>query len=196
MGERGVKMKKIKKYGVIVLICIMAISMSVIYYKNKDWTIRFKSELDLFFGEGKWECISEETKESIIYTEYISVRSNPALSGEVPGKYTDWNIKFLNKEGNQEIWKITNHTLKINNDKYGFFSSKRYSNKQALVLELMEISCGLAGEEVFNNIYSEYEKIDNDYEYYGPKENCYNNLWFEFEEKNKGVDYIEPSELV
>lgn len=32
------------------------------------------------------------------------------------------------------------------------FSSKRYSNKQAFVLELMDISCELASEEVFNEI--------------------------------------------
>lgn len=145
-------MGKIKKYGVILLICILIISLFVIYYRNKNWTVRFKSELDQFFGKENWECISEETKKSIIYTEYIIVRSNPVLSEEVPGKYTDWNIKFSNKDGNEEIWKITNHTLKINNDKYGIFSSKRYSNKQALILELMDISCGLAAEEVLNDV--------------------------------------------
>lgn len=148
-------MKKIKMYGIIFLICIFIISLFIVYYKNKNWTIRFKSELDQFFGEGNWECISEKTKESIMYTEYISVRSNPELSEEVPGKYTDWNIKFLNKEGNEEIWKITNHALKINHDKYDIFSPKRYSNKQALVLELMDISCGLAGDEVLNDIIKE-----------------------------------------
>lgn len=148
-------MEKVKKYGMIFFICILIISLFVGYYKNKDWTIRFKSELDQFFGEGNWECISEETKESIMYTEYITVHSSSGLSTEVPGKYTDWNIKFSNKNGNEEIWKITNHTLKINNDKYGIFSSKRYSNKQALVLELMDISCTLAGDEVLNDIIKE-----------------------------------------
>ena len=148
-------MAKLKKYGIIFFICILTISLFVGYYRNKNWTIRFKSELDHFFGKENWKCISEETKESIIYTDYIIVRSNPTLSGEIPGKYTDWNIKFSNKDGNEEIWEITNHTLKINHDKYGMFSSKRYSNKQAIVLELMDISCGLAGDEIFNDIIKE-----------------------------------------
>lgn len=42
--------------------------------------------------------------------------------------------------------------LKINNDKYGICSSKRYSSKQALILELMDISCAIASEEIFNEI--------------------------------------------
>lgn len=145
-------MKKIKNYGIILFIFIFIIFQFVCYYKNKNWINRFKSELDQFFGKGNWECISQETKKSIIYTDHIIIRSNTSRSVEVPGKYTDWNIKFFNKYGNEEIWEITNHTLKINHDKYGIFSSKRYSNKQAFVLELMDISCGLAGDEVFNDI--------------------------------------------
>lgn len=139
--------------SILVLIFIVVVLISCIMnFINSNWPKRFKSELDQFFGKGNWESISEETKESIIYTKYISVRSAPYLSEEVPGKYTDWNIKFTNKNGDDEIWKITNHALKINNDKYGIFSSKRYSNKQALVLELMDISCGLAADEVLNDI--------------------------------------------
>lgn len=145
-------MKKIIKFTSVLIVLISSIFLFIGYYKNKDWTTRFKTELDLFFGEENWECISEETKASTIYTDYISSHSAPELSGEVPGDYTDWNIKFTNKDGNEEVWKITNHALKINNDKYGIFSSKRYSNKQALVLELMDISCEIAGDKVLNDI--------------------------------------------
>lgn len=121
-------------------------------YRNNNWTIRFKDEIDNFFGKGNWECISEETKESIIYTTYIRVRENSSLSKEVPGKYKNWYIKFKNNNGIDEIWKISDHTFKINNDKYGIFSSKRYSNKQALALELMDISFEIASEEIYNEI--------------------------------------------
>ena len=47
------------------------------------------------------------------------------------------DIKFSNKDGNEEIWEITNHTLKINNDKYGIyvcctglFTQQSYSTNQ------------------------------------------------------------------
>ena len=144
-------MKKFKNILMIFLIVaiIAAIIIGINLYNN--WPFRFKKELDKFFGKGNWECISEETKESTIYTEYIYVHSNPEYSEEVPGKYKNWYIKFNNKN-QEEIWKITNHTLKINNDKYGLFSSKRYSSKQALIQELMDISCEVAAEEVYNEI--------------------------------------------
>lgn len=183
-------MKKSKNFIIIFLTCVIIITICVLCYKFNNWTFRFKSELDQFFGKGNWECISDETKESIIYTKTIPVRNTPSLSSEVPGKYTNWNIKFTNKHGNEEIWKITNHTLKINQDKYNIFSSKRYTNKQALILELMEISCSLAAEEISNDIIKKDlpENIANcirvniSYKGGNPKPNFYNELfkmsWF------------------
>lgn len=145
-------MKKIKIFGMAGLLILIITGIVAIYLMSQNWTIRFKSELDTFFGEGNWECIDEETKDSIIYTDYISVRSNPSMSGEVPGKFKNWYIEFENRNGEEEIWYITNHVLKINHDRYGFFSGKRYSNKQALILELMDISFGMLGSEVYNDI--------------------------------------------
>ena len=145
-------MKKLK--GILSICLIAALAAGIIFavHKFNDWTFRYRAELDAFFCEGNWECISEETKESLLYSEYISVRSNPAMSGEVPGKFTNWDIKFTNRKGKEEIWTITDHALKINHDKYSWLSEKRYSNKQALTLELMDISFGLVGDEVFEEI--------------------------------------------
>lgn len=145
-------MKKIKKFGILGILIVIIIGAIACYFMSQNWTIRYKSELDDFFGEGNWECIDEETKESLIYTEYISVRSNPALSGEVPGKFKNWYIKFENCNGEEEVWYITNHVLKINHDEYGFFSGRRYSNKQALTLELMDDSFGMVSDEVYQDI--------------------------------------------
>lgn len=145
-------MRKVKKAALLCVVILIIACIIAGYFISTDWTLRFRSELDQFFGKGNWECISEETKESIIYTEYISVHSSPELSEDVPGKFKNWYIRFKNKDGEDEIWYITNHTLKINHDKYGMFSSKRYSNKQALTLELMDISFGIIEDEIFDEI--------------------------------------------
>lgn len=144
-------MRKVKNIVIVTvaILCVLAIVIGIILSKN--WTIRFHSELNRFFGEGNWECIDQETKESMIYDDYIIVHSNPAMSGDVPGKFQNWYIQFKNRNGEDEIWHITNHTLKINHDEYGIFSPKRYSQKQAFVLELMDISFGLAGDEIWKD---------------------------------------------
>jgi hypothetical protein len=108
------------------------------------------------------------------------------LSHEEPGMYKNWYIKYNNK-GKEEVWQITNHSLKINNDKYDWFSSKRYSAKQAFVFELMDISCQIIGEQVHNEVIKEYlsekesECIEVLISYKGgnPKPNFYNKIWKE-----------------
>ncbi len=144
--------RKIKKIFTLIFCIALLLGIAATYYTSQNWTIRFKSELDSFFGKGNWQCISEETKDSIVYTEYIRVRSNPALSEEVPGKFKNWYISFENKDREEEVWYITNHVMKINHDRYGWFSSKRYSAKQALTLELMDIAFGMIGEQVHEGI--------------------------------------------
>lgn len=191
-------MKKVKIIGaVIVLVAIIAGVIGIKLY-SQNWPARYSGELDSFFGEGNWECIDEETKESIIYSEYIIVRSNPALSGEVPGKYKNWYIKFKNREGEDEIWYITNHTMKINNDEYWFLSPKRYSGKQALTLELMDVSFGAVGEEIMQDVImrelTEEEasciEVTMSYDGGNPKPGFYDDLaeqeWFNVNEVTAG----------
>jgi len=180
-------MKKLKNNLTLILIFILIIFAIVFYYQSKEWPNKFKSELDHFFGADNWKCISEETKESIIYTDYIRIRSNPELSGEIPGKYKNWYIQFNNKYGEEEIWSITNHVFKINNDKYDLFHPKRFSSKQAFIQELMNISFEIASEEVFNEIIlselsqKEADCIDVSISYHGgnPKPEFYDALFKE-----------------
>ena len=37
----------------------------------RTWPLRFHGELDRFFGTGNWETVSEETKRSMMYDQYI-----------------------------------------------------------------------------------------------------------------------------
>ncbi len=142
-------MRKAKNIAIAAVIVLCALAVVIGTILSKNWTIRFHSELNHFFGKGNWECIDQETKESLIYDDYVIVHSNPALSGAEPGRFQNWYIQFTNRNGEEEVWQITDHTLKINHDRYGFFSPKRYSQKQAFVLELMDISFSLAGEEIW-----------------------------------------------
>ncbi|GAE90327.1 hypothetical protein [Acetivibrio straminisolvens] len=108
-----------------------------------DWTKKYKFELNRFFGEENWECISKEKKESL---------SNYGSEKEDIGEYTNWTIRFKNKYGEEETAVITDHVFIINSSKHGLFSPERYSEKQAFYLELMDISLDLAADEIHNDI--------------------------------------------
>lgn len=179
-------MKKVKQF-LITLVVIGVVAGGICgYLAFQNWTVRFASELDRFFGEGNWECVSEESKTSRMYTEYYRSRDT-GLSEEVPGSYKNWDLMFTKKNGEPEIWTITNHTWKINNDKYGFLSSKRYSAKQALVLELMDISHGLVCDELYTELISgqltesEADAVQMIMTYEGgnPEPEFYDKLWKE-----------------
>ncbi len=137
-------MKKI--LAVLIVLLILPAGFFTWRYFN-DWTLRYHSELDQFFGKGNWRCVDSEEKESIFASKYVHTASS--LGGEtVPETYTDWMIAFQNRDGQEEIWRITNHSLIINHDRYGLFEmNRRLNGKQALTLELMDISFGVAAEE-------------------------------------------------
>lgn len=153
-SRKGKVMKKLKKIiPIIVIICIIVI---VAFWVNlsKNWTIRYASMLDDFFGKGNWKCIDEETKNSLLVDKHIHFHDTPELDYDTPAKYKNWYILFTNKNGEEEIYSITNHTYIINHDKYNVLNSKRYSAKQALTLELMDISTSLISDDIFDKYIS------------------------------------------
>ena len=142
-------MKKVKfaAIGIAVLLCIAgAIYLYSTYLGNGNWPKRFSSELDRFFGSGNWQVLSEESNLSRMYTRRTTNANG--TSQEVPGRYQNWLIGFTDRSGENISYQITNHTLKINHDKYWFLSSKRYSSRQALTLELMDVAMSIAEEEL------------------------------------------------
>lgn len=148
-------MNKIKKWGFVMMICLLFVIIAGYFFINQNWTIRYASVFDAFFGKGNWESISQETKDSIIYNEYVVCHSNPALSENIPGKFKNWYILYDDGQS-ESIWRVTDHVYKINNDTYSIFSSKRLSAKQALTMELMEISFDIIGDDIKNDIIEMY----------------------------------------
>lgn len=144
-------LEKIKKVGKTSVILLFIAGLVIIYIMSQNWTIRFHSQLDKFFGKGNWECISGETKTSHMYSEYINT-GDTVTSGETPGKYKNWYIAFQDKNGEEELCNITNHVFKISADEHWIFSSKRYSQKQALTLELMDVSFDIIGNEILDTV--------------------------------------------
>lgn len=131
----------------IILGCVIGLITN--YFKYQNWLYRFEEELDQFFGEGNWEYIDKETKESMVYKEYFrGTRRLPP--SERPGKFNNWYISFTNKDGEKVEWYISNHLYKINKDKHDIFSSKRLSSKQAFYIELMDIALYTASKEIFH----------------------------------------------
>lgn len=180
-------MKKIKRNVIKFIILVCTIGLITSYFLNQNWTYRYQSELDQFFGEGNWEYLYKEKNESSAFKKY-SPASNNSPSREFPGKYNNWHIRFDYKYGEEE-WYISDHILKINKDKHGFFSSKRLSSKQAFYLELMDIALYVASNEIFNefirNELSEKEANTIDVAMYPngrPKPKLYSSLskeaWF------------------
>ena len=144
-------MHKAKKVGILaaVLLVIAAIIGGIYYMQS--WPLRFHSTFDRFFGDGNWELISAETKTSLMYEVYYRT-SDPIQSDEHAGDFHNWDIGFTNRNGEKEAWTITDHTLKINHDRRGWFDSMRLSAKQALTQELMDVSFAVAAAEVSRDV--------------------------------------------
>ena len=135
-------MKRLKRIGITLIVLICVIGLISAYFINQNWLYRYKAELDQFFGEGKWEYVSNESKRSTAFKEYTHGNRN-SISREFPGEYNNWYIQFNNRYGEEENWYISDHILKINHDRYGFFSAKRLSSRQAFYLELMDIALNI-----------------------------------------------------
>lgn len=148
-------MSKVKKAVIIfsfVTIAVLIVCVYFVWHRQQNWPVRFHSELDHFFGEGNWEYLSEETKESRMYTvRYYS--DVPAIANkEFPGDYHNWDICFSNRNGEKEIWTITDHAMKINHSKKKLFSADRFSAKQAFLRELMEVSFSAAEDKIHKEL--------------------------------------------
>lgn len=148
-------MSKVKKAVIIfsfVTIAVLIVCVYFVWHRQQNWPVRFHSELDHFFGEGNWEYLSEETKESRMYTvRYYS--DVPAIANkEFPGDYHNWDICFSNRNGEKEIWTITDHAMKINHSKKKLFSADRFSAKQAFLRELMEVSFSAAEDNIHKEL--------------------------------------------
>ena len=152
-------MKKTKNAVLIIVSLGVLVLIVGGYFLYQNWTIRFASVLDRFFGKGNWECISKETKDSLIYTRIIH-SGEPPLSEEIPGKFTNWYIRFDDSHQNEIIGQITDHTYRISQDRYPIFSSKKLSARQALTLELMNISFSLIGDDIKRDFIEPYLSPD------------------------------------
>ena len=147
------KKAKIAAIGIAALLCMAgAVYLFSTYLGNGNWPKRFSSELDRFFGRGNWQVLSEESNLSRMYTRRTTNANNTFQ--EVPGRYQNWLIGFTDRSGENISYQITNHTLKINHDKYWFLSPKRYSSRQALTLELMDIALSITEEELQTEVLS------------------------------------------
>ena len=148
-------MSEQKKHGWIIPVVILALIVAGFvagWFVLRAWPLRFHRELDQFFGAGNWESVSEETKRSMMFDEYLAVRST-GYSDSVDGRFHEWNIAFTNREGETELWTISDHTLKINNHDHWFpLDPERYTARQALGQELMELAFDMAGEQAQEDI--------------------------------------------
>lgn len=115
-------MKRIKPVGVVTGIGLVIAFIFGGIYVSSNWPFRFRSELDHFFGKENWKVISEEKKESIMYDVVVASRTDVASQSTIPGKFHEWNISFSNADGKQEIWQLSDYTMRINHDKYIIFS--------------------------------------------------------------------------
>lgn len=148
-------MNKIKTFGLIIAaVAVIAIFIAIDWLWG-NWTIRYKTQLDQFFGEGNWEVVSDDSKQSRVYKVRVSSGYDYDGTKSIPGTYREWDILCKNKQGQEEIWTISNHVYNINKQKHSIFSSKRYKERQVLILELMDISHIVVEEEVHKDIVEE-----------------------------------------
>ncbi len=147
-------MGRLKKLSGAAVLLLLICGIFFLFCYFRMWPLRFHAQLDDFFGKGNWEQISYEEKESIIYQVYHRSYSSRGYPRERPGKFTEWDILYTDANGQQEIWTISDHTMRINHDQHWLLSSDRYSAKEAFTLELMDLSTKAAGEGVREEILS------------------------------------------
>ena len=140
-------MKKMKRLGTIAAATLLVAGIAAGIYLMNAWPLRFRSELNRFFGQGNWEWVDSEKKQSRMYSVYYRASEYDA-GNSVPGSFREWDIVFTGPEGEEQLWTLSDHTMRINHDRYWFFSSHRYSAKQALVQELMEITFSIASQRL------------------------------------------------
>lgn len=148
-------MDKVKTIGLGMFVVVVFVVMIGLFFVSGNWSIRYKSRLDAFFGKGKWEVVSDEVATSKVY----AVRSNSSWNTYGDGRpallYRNWNILCENAYGEEEVWKISNLAYHMNNKRYRLISPKRFKESQALTLELMDISFEAAQEQVRKEIIEE-----------------------------------------
>ena len=198
-------MEKWKSRAAILAVCLCGAVLTAAFFLRRDWTVRFRGELDAFFGEGRWEAVSQEEKESIIYEEYLPSASNPSGGTTVPGQFHEWLIRYTDGQGENALWTLSDHTYRINRDRYSILSPRRYSAKEAFVLELMNLTCGTAGDaalrEAAEGLLSETEmgclKAEISYEGGNPSPEFYDGLWEEpwFRLEDAAAEQYLSSEL-
>ncbi len=178
-------MKILKKVGIILLLVILIAVVTFGIYCYKNWTIHFRSRLDRFFGAGNWECVSTEGKDSIIYTQTYYDRFNG--SHTEPGHYRNWTISFADQNGVESFCRISDHVARINHSSQFFLSSKRLSNRQALTLELMNISFSFIEKDLMEHFralgladrVAEHLRVRMSYKGGNPAPSFYTRLWNE-----------------
>lgn len=204
-------MNKTNKTGIVVILIIVLIGGAAVFLYSawqgrQEWPRRFRTELDEFFGEGNWEWVSEETRSSSMFEEgdiHSSYPYSPQID-RMPGKYHVWNIVFTNRNGEKELWVLSDHTMMINHAKNKPLSPGRYSPKQAFTQQLMEISMEAAQEEIKQEILypllseKEADCLDVSISYHNgnPTPEMYDELikqpWFKANEVMPS-DYIDSS---
>lgn len=147
-------MKKVKKIGIGIAVILCIAIIGCMNWLWNDWTIRYKSQLNNFFGKGNWEVVSDEMKYN---RRHITKKGLLGESGEREriGLYREWSILCENGNGEEEIWEISNGVYVANHKRYSFWNPKRYKAKQALTLELMELSFAVVEEELRNEMVKE-----------------------------------------
>ena len=139
--------KTFKKFGIILgVIAFIAAGIGIYHYMTY-WPLRFQGDLDDFFGKEKWHVADRETRESIIFNKILTQTGQQS----VPGKFHNWYIVYEQEDGTEAAWCFTDHAYKISRHKSLFHS---LSAKEAMTIELMDLSASRAGDEICRNVLS------------------------------------------
>ncbi|MGN0518708.1 MAG: hypothetical protein ACI4II_08315 [Acutalibacteraceae bacterium] len=129
--------------GVIFILLILVIyNLISTYFGSSNYPVRFKDELDNFFGEGNWECTNVEKKTTSMFSDDEYYAGDYTLNSRRDGTYRVWTIQYVDSQGNSCEDYISNFT---------HFMHKT-SNKTVLAMELHEIALNHASDELERTI--------------------------------------------
>ena len=102
------------------------------------WPLRFRKDLDAYFGEGKWEWVSPDKMEDYRHDIYQRVPNDSSSCLSDSGKHHIWYIAFQDPEGQRWMWRMTDHTYYVSMHHRGALGG--FSARDGMTAELMELS--------------------------------------------------------
>ena len=147
-----------KVRNLMLFILIIGVVLSTAQYMH-IWPLRFRRDLDAYFGKGNWEWVSPDRIEDYRYDIYQRVPNYSPNCFPDSGKHHIWYIAFQDPDGQKWMWRMTDHVYYVTMHRSGALSG--FSAHDGLTAELSALSfkrgCHILSQKYLSEVLSQEE---------------------------------------